>query len=205
MLDRMASENLLPKVPVYVDSPLSVNATAIYNAHPECFDRELLHYLLFDKDPFGFNGLTYIKNVEESKSLNFNNDPCIIISASGMATAGRIQHHIINNCDNKRNTILIIGYCAPGTPGRILMDGAKQIRLHGQEKQVRASVEVMQSFSAHGDRIEMRNFLSNQRNYAKHIFLVHGEEQAQLAFKDYLEEDGFSNIHVPYLGQEFEV
>lgn len=112
IMDKLYNDKLLPKVPVYVDSPLSVNATAIYNAHPECYDRELLHYLLIDKDPFGFNGLTYIKNVEESKSLNDNHDPCVIISASGMANAGRIQHHIINNCDNPRNTILIIGYCA---------------------------------------------------------------------------------------------
>lgn len=202
IMDKLYNDKLLPKVPVYVDSPLSVNATAIYNAHPECYDRELLHYLLIDKDPFGFNGLTYIKNVEESKSLNDNHDPCVIISASGMANAGRIQHHIINNCDNPRNTILIIGYCAPGTPGRLLMDGTERIRMHGQEKPVRAAIKVMQSFSAHGDKIEMRNYLSNQRNYAKKIFLVHGEEDAQIAFKDFLEEDGFANIYIPSLGEE---
>ena len=202
MMDRMSTEGILPRVPVYVDSPLSVNATAIYNAHPECYDRDLLNYLLEDKDPFGFNGLTYIKNVEESKSLNDNQDPCVIISASGMVTAGRIQHHIINNCDNKRNTTLIIGYCAPGTPGRFIMDGADHIRLHGQEKPILATVEVMQSFSAHGDRKEMRNFLQNQKDIAKRIFLVHGEEDVQIAYKAYLEEDGFSGISIPSLGEE---
>jgi metallo-beta-lactamase family protein len=205
ILDHLYNAGKLPKVPIYVDSPLSVNATAVYSAHPECYDRELFQYMIQHKDPFGFNGLIYITEVEESKSLNYNDDPCVIISSSGMVTAGRIQHHILNNCENSNNTILIIGYCAPGTPGRLIMDGADHIIMHGQERAINARVEVMQSFSAHGDRHEMKDFLSNQKSSATRIYLVHGEEKAQIAFREFLQADGFGDIYIPSLGEEIEI
>ena len=204
MMDQMANAGKIHNVKVYVDSPLAVNATSIYIAHTECYDAELMKYLLKDENPFGFNGLTYIKNVDESKALNESNEPCVIISASGMANAGRVQHHIINNVEKPNTTILIVGYCAPGTPGRMLRDGVSTLTLHGQTKVVNAQIKVMDSFSAHGDRDEMTAFLMNQKDKSKKIFLVHGDEDAIISFKAHLESNGFSNIEMPRLGDSFE-
>jgi len=205
MMDRMSNAGRINDIKVYVDSPLAVNATALYIAHTECYDEDLTKYLLTDENPFGFNGLTYIKNVDESKALNDSHEPCVIISAAGMANAGRIQHHIINNCDKPSTTILIVGYCAPGTPGRLLRDGAGTITLHGQTKPVNARIEIMDSFSAHGDRNEMSAFLMNQRESAKKTFLVHGDEGAMTSFKAHLEGLGFQNVILPELGESFDI
>jgi len=114
---------VLPKIPVYVDSPLAVNATVIFGSHPECYDDELNEYLLKDDNPFGFNELHYIRSVEDSKALNDKPEPCIIISASGMMNAGRVKHHLANNLADKKNTVLVVGYCSPGTPGAKLIAG----------------------------------------------------------------------------------
>lgn len=203
MLDQLETQGLLPRVPVYVDSPLAVNATIVFGTHPECFDAELHEYMILDPNPFGFNDLTYIHSVEESKQLNTRKGPCIIISASGMMTAGRIRHHLFNHIENPRNTLLIVGYCAPHTTGGQLRAGKKTIRIFGQFKQVLANVEVMDSFSAHGDRDEMAGFIANHRKGLKGLFLVHGQYDAQQHFRSYLEKLGFSNIEIPELGAEF--
>lgn len=204
MLDRLETSGRLPQFPVYVDSPLSVNATEIFKSHPECFDYETLEYMLTDPNPFGFNNLHYIKKVEDSKRLNFMKEPCIIISASGMMTSGRIKHHVNNNIENPKTTILIVGYCAAGTLGGQLRDGKKEVRIFGETKQVKADVEVMDSFSAHGDQSEMIAFLDNQdRHKLKRVFLVHGEIKRQEVFKEVLEENNFKNVQIPYLGQEY--
>jgi metallo-beta-lactamase family protein len=163
LLDQAYNLHKLPPIKVYVDSPLAVNATTVYGAHPECFDSELNKYLLTDKNPFGFNNLTYIREVEQSKALNTSKEPCIIISASGMMNAGRVKHHLANHIEDKKNTILIVGYCTPDTPGGILRSGAEKIKLFGEVKQVRADIEIMDSFSAHGDRDEMKDFIENQK------------------------------------------
>ena len=203
MLDQMESAGKLPHIPVYVDSPLAVNATMIFGAHPECFDNQLNEYLLADDDPFGFNSLRYVRNVELSKKLNHSSEPCIIISSSGMMNAGRVKHHLFHNIDNDRNTFLIVGYCAPGTPGGALRDGAKQLRVFGEEKAVRAEVEVMDSFSAHADRHELAAFLENQRKGLRRLFLVHGTLDRQEAFRNLLLEKGFADIEIPELGAEY--
>lgn len=203
MLDRMHNSKLLPKIPVFVDSPLSVNATRIFRLHPECYDEELREYIQFDPDPYGFNGLKYITDLEESKLLNDIKVPCIIISASGMANAGRIRHHIFNSIQNHNNTILIVGYCAPGTLGALLKQGIEDVLLFGERKLVRASVEVMDSFSAHADQQEMYDFIQNQQASCKSVFLVHGQIESQLVFKDFLIEKGFNNIEIPSFGEEF--
>ena len=205
ILDQLESAGRLPKIPVYVDSPLSVNATQVFGSHPECFDNQLNEYLLTDKDPFGFNSLHYITDVQESIALNNSEDPCIIISSSGMANAGRVQHHIRNNVENPRNTILMVGYCAPGTLGAYLRDGAQVVKIFGEWKQVHAEVAVMDSFSAHADRHELAGFLSNQRASAKVVFLVHGEIEAQKAFRGLLLGQGFRDVVIPELGDAFEV
>ncbi len=206
MLDRLNDKGLLPWVPVYVDSPLAVNATEIFKIHPECFDEEIHRHMVYDPDPFGFNRLTYIREVAESKRLNNLDGPAIIISASGMAQAGRIRHHIANNIENPRNTILIVGYCAPSTLGGLLRAGVKKVRLFGEEKTVKARVEIMDSFSAHGDHREMLDFLSNQDPDKIHrFFLVHGDYDRQKDFRKGLEEKGFQRIVIPVLGQEFKI
>ncbi|KAA3632673.1 MAG: MBL fold metallo-hydrolase, partial [Bacteroidetes bacterium] len=205
MLDRMETEGLLPRIPVYVDSPLSVNATTIFGTHPECFDNDLSSYMLIDDNPFGFNNLTYIKDVELSKSLNDSREPCIIISSSGMMNAGRVKHHLANNIEMKRNTILIVGYCSPETPGGKLRAGAKVLKLFGEWKEVRADIIVMDSFSAHADRGELIDFLHNQRGRLKKLFLVHGTLERQEKFRDLLNENGFRNVDIPALGDSFEL
>lgn len=205
MLDQLETDGRLPEIPVYVDSPLSVNATMIFGAHPECFDRELSEYMLIDSNPFGFNNLKYIKRTEESKKLNFATEPSIIISSAGMINAGRIKHHVFNNIDNPRNTILIVGYCAPGTPGGYLRDGVETLRIFGEWKPVKAKVVVMDSFSAHADRMELLDFVRPQKGSLRKLFLVHGTLDRQESFAGLLKSYGFQDIEIPKLGQEYEL
>ncbi|MCB0547766.1 MAG: MBL fold metallo-hydrolase [Phaeodactylibacter sp.] len=205
MLDQLESSGRLPRIPVYVDSPLAVNATMIFGSHPECFDNQLNEYLLTDEDPFGFNSLSYIRQAERSKELNQSKEPCIIISSSGMMNAGRVKHHLFHNIENARNTFLIVGYCAPGTPGGALRDGAKQLRVFGEEKIVKAEVEVMDSFSAHAGQHELADYLENQKKRLRKLFLVHGTLDKQEAFRNLLQERGFQGIEIPELGQEFQL
>jgi len=203
IMDQLENQGRLPRIPVYVDSPLAVNATTIFGSHPECYDAELSSYILKDPNPFGFGNLHYIKEVSQSKQLNNSHKPCIIVSASGMANAGRVKHHIFNNIEDKRTTILIVGYCAPYTPGGRLRDGVEEIRLYGEMKKVNADIEVMDSFSAHADRKEIHEFIRNQRKNVKKIFLVHGEIDRQESFREYLGERGFHDmVEIPKLGEQ---
>lgn len=206
MLDKMESAGLLPKIPVYVDSPLAVNATHIYGTHPECYDDLLHEYMLEDPNPFGFNTLHYIRDVSESKALNADDKPAIIISSSGMMNAGRVRHHLNNNIERENATFLIVGYCAPDTAGGMLKAGIDELKIFGQWKKVRATIKTMDSFSAHADRKEMLEFISNQKTM-KSLFLVHGEYDTQQAFKKYLQSSGYDDIeiNIPDLGQEFEL
>lgn len=202
LLDQLEHEGRLPRIPVFVDSPLAINATEIFRMHPECFGEDLVAYMHADPDPFGFNHLHYIRDVEYSKQLNTMEGPAIIISAAGMMEGGRIRHHIFNHIEEAHSTLLIVGFCAPGTLGERLRNGAKTIQLMGEEKQVKARVEIMDTFSAHGDWEEMIDFLSNQdRKKLKRLFLVHGEYEVQLAFRDKLMESGIQQIEIPSLGQ----
>jgi len=204
MLDKMETAGMLPRIPVYVDSPLAVNATTIFNEHPECFDADLVQYMAKDPNPFGFNNLTYVKDVAVSKSLNDRKEPCIIISASGMMTAGRIVHHIYKKISKKKKPLLSVGYCAPSTLGGILRSGVDKIKMFGEWKPVNADVVIMDSFSAHADRNEMANYLKNQTKLKK-LFLVHGQKETQMNFKAFLEEKGFKGVEVPALEQTVEL
>jgi len=203
MLDQMETEGQLPRIPVFVDSPLSVNATMIFGAHPECFDQELAEYMLIDPNPFGFNNLTYIRKTEDSKELNTLEGPAIIISSSGMITAGRIKHHVFNNIDHERNSILIVGYCSPSTACGHLRRGGENLRMFGAWKPVKAEIYEMDSFSAHADRLELLDFIKNQKDNLKSLFLVHGTLDRQEAFRDMIEPYGFKNVQIPELGQEY--
>ncbi len=204
MLDQMETKGLLPRIPVYVDSPLAVNATQVFGAHPECFDEKLNEYLLIDDNPFGFNRLTYVRSVTLSKRLNETKDACIIISSSGMMNAGRVRHHLFNSIDQEKNTLLIVGYCSPDTPGGMLRNGIKELKLFGEIKPVKMEIEIMDSFSAHADRNEILEFISNQKKLKK-LFLVHGEKKSQEALKGMLNENGFPDVEIPKLGQKFEL
>ena len=205
MLDQLSTYRELPPIPVYVDSPLAVDATEVFSMHPECFDEDLNEYLLVDKNPFGFKKLKYLRTVRQSKYLNRRKGPCVIISASGMANAGRIKHHIFNNIDDPKNGVLIVGYCAPYTPGGKLKRGAKTLKLFNKEVDVRAKTYTMNSFSAHADKYEMLDFIKNQRGHVKKVFLVHGTHNVQKAFIKFLGTWGFDDVLAPSLGEIVEI
>ena len=205
MMDQMETTGLLPKIPVYVDSPLAVNATEIYGSHPECYDNDLSEYLLIDDNPFGFKSLEYVRSVEKSKELNISKKAMVIISASGMMNAGRIRHHLYHNLEDPNSTFLMVGYCAPMTTGGILRSGVEKLKVQGDWLDVKANVEVMDSFSAHADRIEMLENLKNQIGVAKQTFLVHGEYDTQQNFAEYLGQAGMKNVSIPEEGKEIEL
>lgn len=205
MLDKLETEGLLPKIPVYVDSPLATNATMIFASHPECYDQKLAEYMLIDDNPFGFNGLKYVRSVELSKSLNHSNQPAIIISASGMMNAGRVRHHAANNLGDEKNTFLMVGYCAPKTLGGILLNGnVEEVKLYGQMVPIKAEIIRMGSFSAHADQNEIIQFLNNQKRL-KNLFLVHGEIDAQKVLSSKINENLDVNIRIPSLYESFDL
>jgi metallo-beta-lactamase family protein len=203
-LNNFYNENRLPRVDIYVDSPLAVNATNIFRMHSECFNREVIDVMLKDPDPFGFNNLYYIQSVDDSKKLNEIKKPCVIISASGMMEAGRVKHHLANSIENPRNTILAVGYCAPTTLGARILRGEKQVSIFGNVYQVNASVERIESFSGHADYKEMLDFLKCQdQNTLSGTFLVHGEHSAQISYRSTLLENGYKTVEIPAQGEEF--
>lgn len=203
-LDQLSSEGLLPKIPVYVDSPLSVKATMVMKNNEECFNPEILAYIKHDGDAFAFENLRYISDVNESKALNDSKQACIIISSSGMAEAGRIKHHIKNNVSKSSTTILMVGYCSPESLGAILKTKPEDVRIFGETFKVRADIEVMDSFSAHADYKEMIEYLSCQdASKVKKLFLVHGEIDNQLVFKNRLKNVGFNEVYIPVQGEGF--
>ena len=208
MLNKFFNEGLLPQIKVYVDSPLAVNATDIFRMHLNCMNEDVKREIKEgDHDPFGFHNLIYIKKVEQSKELNNLSDPCIIISASGMAEAGRVKHHIANNISNPRNTILMVGYCSPTSLGaRIQEPGLTEISIFGIQHEVKARITKMEALSGHGDYNEMKSFLECQnKTQVKKTFLVHGEYEVQKFYQNILNEDGFENIEIPAFGNEFEL
>ncbi len=205
-LNNFFNQGKLPKIEIFVDSPLAVNATSIFRMHPECFNRDVHRIMEEDPDPFGFNSLYYITRQEDSKKLNDYKNPCIIISASGMMEAGRVKHHLANNISDPRNTVLVVGYCAPTTLGARIAGGAKEVSIHGNIYKVNADIRKIDSFSGHGDYREMISFLNCQRKEdIRDIFLVHGEYETQVNYSARLADSGFKNIHIPSMRQEFEI
>jgi len=197
-LNQLEIENRLPDVDYVVDSPLSVKATEIVKRFPQYFNKTIQDLMKTDKDPFMFKGLRYIQSVEQSKQLNFMNGPMVIISASGMADAGRVKHHISNNIENSRNTILLTGYCEPHSLGGRLVAGAKEVNIFGVEHEVHAEVGAIRSMSAHGDYEDLSQWLSCQDpKQVRKLFLVHGEYKVQLDFKQRLVKKGFVDVEIP--------
>jgi len=204
MLDQLANNGKLPRIPVFIDSPLAIDATEIFRAHPDCFDRETLIYMQTDPNPFGFSNMRYVRDIDGSKKLNFYEEPCVIISASGMMQAGRVKHHIYHAIQNPKNTLLVVGYCSPSTLGGILKNKPEKVKIFGEELDVKFEIVEMHSFSAHGDQQEMIDFLSNQnRKKLKKIFLTHGEIDRQTIFKDALLSNDFREVLIPKLGESF--
>lgn len=197
-LNQLELENRLPAVPYYVDSPLSREATGILKNYPQYFNKQIRKIMMEDKDPFDFSGLNFVKTVEESKNLNNLPQPCVIISASGMADAGRVKHHIMNNINDERNTILLVGYCEPRSLGGRLMNGAKEVKIFGEMYPVIAEVGQMRSMSAHGDYDDLCQFLACQDPaLVRSLFLVHGEYDVQQDFARRLNRKGFKEVIIP--------
>ncbi|MGZ8556756.1 MAG: MBL fold metallo-hydrolase RNA specificity domain-containing protein [Chitinophagaceae bacterium] len=198
-LNQLEIEKRLPELDYFLDSPLSLEATELVKQYPEYFNRYIQKILQSDADPFSFEGLKYIKSVEQSKLLNFRNEPCVIISASGMADAGRVKHHISNNIENSRNTILMTGYCEPRSLGGRLIAGAKEVSIFGVRHEVHAEIAEVRSMSAHGDYEDLYQWLACQdARQVKKLFLVHGEYDVQEAFKSRLLHKGFIDIEIPH-------
>ena len=202
-LNLLSLENKLPAVDYYVDSPLSTKATEILKRYPQYFNESIQEVLKTDKDPFDFTGLKFTKSVDDSKRLNYIKDACVIISASGMAEAGRVKHHISNNIENSRNSILLTGYCEPHSLGGRLKNGDKEVRIFGQWHQVNAEVGQIRSMSAHGDYNDLLHFLACQdATKVKKVFLVHGEPDVQKDFRQKVLDKGFKNVEIPTRHQE---
>lgn len=198
ILNQLELEKRLPELNIFVDSPLSQKATETIKKYPELFNDRLQQVLEIDDDPFLFTGLKYIEQVENSKLLKKADTPCIIISASGTADAGRVRHHIFECLGDHRNTILMAGYCGKNSLGGKLLSGAKEVEIFNEIKEVKAETGMLTGMSAHADCDDLLHFLSNQDPAkVKSIFLVHGENGAQSVFKTKLENKGFNNVYIP--------
>ncbi|MBC7450721.1 MAG: MBL fold metallo-hydrolase [Cytophagales bacterium] len=197
-LNILAEEGRLPKIQVFVDSPTSVYATDILRNNMEYFNPSMQEYIKTDEDPFGFKNLHFITETSESIQLKQLDEPCVIISSSGMMEGGRIRHHLINTIEDERNTVLITGYCEPSTLGGQLTKGAKEVTIFDKPYTVRAEIQFMKEYSAHGDYGDMLKFLFHQdKEKLRHLFLVHGEEAVMQKFKTSLQEEGYEHIEIP--------
>ena len=205
-LNNFFNSGELPKVPIFVDSPLAVNATEIFRMHLDSLNEDVQRVLENDPDPFGFKSLKYITKVQDSKKINKIKKPCVIISASGMMEAGRIKHHLANNIDNPNNTVLAVGYCSPITLGARILRGDRVVSIFGEQHEVNADIERIEAFSGHGDYNEMLSFLNCQdKQQLRKVFLVHGDTEALEFFKKEMEKAGYSNLEIPSQREVYEL
>ena len=204
-LNKLQNQQKIPPIKIFVDSPLAVNVTEIFRLHPECFDKETNQMIASDEHPFGWGKITYVRDVEASKRLNKLDEPCIIVSASGMCEAGRILHHLKNNVEDPTNTILVVGFMGKGTLGRRIVERHEKVRIFGEEYRLKARVEVFNEFSAHADRNELLEYVNNTKGSLQGVFVVHGEEEQSQALADGIKDLGVQNVLVPDLGEEVTV
>lgn len=206
-LHQLVDQKRIPEIPVYVDSPMAVNATSIFQIHPECYDEETNQaFVVHHKNPFGFNSLHFITSVDESKALNAMEGPMIIISADGMCEAGRVVHHIANNIDSPTAQILLVGYMAEHTLGRKIKDRERELKIMGEWHTVRAEISEINALSAHADYQEMREWLDRcDRSRLRRIFMVHGEPDVQSVFKEFLLKNGFGDVQIVKRGEVYEL
>jgi metallo-beta-lactamase family protein len=204
-LHRLQIKKMIPPINIFVDSPLSVNVTEIFKIHPECFDKETNQMIAQNENPFGWRNMTYIQDVEESKKLNKIEEPCIIISASGMCESGRILHHLKNNIEDPKNTILVVGFMAENTLGRRIVQQHEKVKIFGDIYSLKAKVEIFDEFSAHADRNELLGYVENTKDSLEGVFVVHGEEEQCQALAEGIKDLGIRDVLVPDLGEEVEV
>ena len=195
-LNELKRKGRLPPIPIFVDSPLAINVTEVFKLHPECFDTEARAFLEQHGNVFGFDGIQYVSSREDSIRLNDMAGPAMIISAAGMAEAGRVLHHLRNNVEDERNTILIVGFMAEHTLGRRIVERRPRVRIWGVERELRAHVEVLDAFSAHADRKDLLAYADACGKDARRIFLVHGEPSAQVSLEAAMRERGF-RVEIP--------
>jgi len=206
-LHRLANAGKLPDVPIFVDSPLAVNVTEIFRLHPECYDKELRDFISHNRhpDPFGFDQLRYVRHVEDSKALNVMKGPAVIISASGMCEAGRIQHHLKHTITDPRNVVLIVSWQAPHTLGRRLVERQPTVKIFGEKFPLRARVEAINGYSAHADRNGLLDWARPIAKGLQRAFVVHGDPQPATALADGLRQLGARDVAVPEQGDVFKV
>jgi len=203
---QLTQSRCIPSLPVYVDSPLSLQATDVFKRHPECFNQMFHDVMMKSSNPFNTPNINYVQGVEESKAINDFRKPCVIISASGMAEAGRIRHHIKNNIGSDRNTILIVGWCAPHTLGAHLASGHKEVNIFGEPYKVRATVETIDAFSGHADKSELRAWAEQVTGPLRGIFVIHGEEKPAMTFAETLRTiHRKSDVRVPQFTESVEL
>lgn len=203
-LHNLFNEGKIPEFPIFVDSPLSVNATRVFRKHPECYDEETREMLRAEGDPFGFGRLEYVRDKEESIALNRIDYPCMIISASGMCEAGRVLHHLKNSIEDKKNTVLIVGFQAEGTLGRRLVEREKVVRIFGEEYRRKCRIEILNGFSAHADDRELHEYINNV-DVSKGIFCVHGEDGRIERFAESLGKMKNCPVRAPTAGESFDL
>lgn len=204
-LNILKSEQRIPNIPIYVDSPMAFNVTSIYRVHQECYDSDLIeNFINQHHNPFGFNGLTFTTDVSQSMALNDRPEPCIIISSSGMCEAGRILHHLKNNIENPKNSIMVVGFMAEHTLGRRIVERDKEVRIFGKMYKLRAEVATLNTFSAHADYDEIRTWIQHQDlNRLKKVFLVHGEPPAQEYLSQVLKDIGVKAVEIVKRGEPY--
>ena len=190
-------------IPVYVDSPLTISATEIFRRNPNCFDADTLELIKQGYNPLDFKNLHFSRTAKESKQLNTSKDSKVIISASGMCTAGRIKHHLKHNLWRKESSIVFVGYQAKGTLGRRIKDGAKKVKIFGEDIKIKAQIHVLEGFSGHADQVELIQWIKNFKKKPKKIFLVHGEQEALEALYDLIQNDLDLQAIIPQLGEKF--
>ena len=195
----------LMTVPVYVDSPLAISATEVFRENMDLFDDETKALIQSGDNPLDFPGLQFTRTADESKELNEKNESAIIISASGMCEVGRIKHHLKHNLWNPNSTILFVGYQAPGTLGRKLVDGEKKVKIFGEDIAVNARIEYIEGYSGHADQEWLMNFVYSFLKKPKHIFLVHGEPEGQLVLKEKLENEAHISVTIPSFGESYDL
>ena len=192
-------------IPVYVDSPLAISATEVFKKNTELFEDEIQEKIKRGDNPLEFRGLQFTQTAEESKALNEDMGPAIILSASGMCDVGRIKHHLKHNLWNPNSTILFVGYQAPGTLGRSIVDGAKKVKIFGEEIAVNARIEYIEGYSGHADQTWLLNFIYSFTNPPKHVFLVHGEPEGQKVLKQKIEETSECKVIIPEFCESYEI
>jgi metallo-beta-lactamase family protein len=203
ILHRLQETSAIPDIPVFVDSPLAVDATEIYRIHAECFNKEMRELVLKREDPFGLKRLNYVREREASVAINDVKGPCIVIAGSGMCEGGRIRHHLVRCIEEPQHTILIVSYQAVNTLGRRLADRETKVRIFGEEYKRRARVKIINGFSGHADSNELVQWVAAGTRKLKNAYVVHGEETHSLAFADKLRALGIPNVSVPQRGEAF--